>query len=117
MTAANGGLDDFRILDSSGEATTASAAGALPHDETNNRHGGFPDRRMRPAASTPILRCIPARLRATVGRLRAEGRIRDFRINAAATATWTSGDDIRRLGCAARECESLVLPMPDDGSE
>lgn len=51
------------------------------------------------------------------GRLRAEGRIWDFRIDAAATATWTSGDDIRRLGCAARECESLVLLMPDDGSE
>ena len=51
------------------------------------------------------------------GRLRAEGRTWDFRINAAATATWSSGDDIRRLGCAARECEPLVLLMPDDGGE
>jgi hypothetical protein len=51
------------------------------------------------------------------GRLRAEGRTWDFRINAAATATWTSGEDIRWLGCTARECESLVLLMPDDGSE
>jgi hypothetical protein len=51
------------------------------------------------------------------GRLRAEGRTWDFRIDAAATAVWSSGEDIRRLGCSARECEPLVLLMPDDGSE
>lgn len=51
------------------------------------------------------------------GRLRAEGRTWDFRIGAAATATWSSGDEVRRLGCKARECEPLVLLMPDDGSE
>ncbi|QWP77651.1 hypothetical protein J5226_04360 [Lysobacter sp. K5869] len=47
------------------------------------------------------------------GRLRAQGREWDFEINAAATATWTDGDTVRRWGCMAKACEPLVLLMPD----
>lgn len=47
------------------------------------------------------------------GRLRAQGREWDFKINAAATATWTDGDTVRRWGCTAKACEPLVLLMPD----
>lgn len=48
------------------------------------------------------------------GRLRAQGREWDFEINAAATATWTDGDEVRRWGCTAKACEPLVLLMPDE---
>ncbi|KRA79827.1 hypothetical protein ASD78_18860 [Lysobacter sp. Root667] len=47
------------------------------------------------------------------GRLTAQGREWEFEINAAATATWKSGDTIRQWGCDAKACESLVLMMPD----
>lgn len=46
------------------------------------------------------------------GRLRAEGRTWDFEINAAATSTWRSGDDVRQLGCAQAACEPFVVLMP-----
>jgi hypothetical protein len=47
------------------------------------------------------------------GRLSAQGKEWDFEINAAATATWRSGETIRQWGCDAKACESLVLMMPD----
>ncbi|WDS35279.1 hypothetical protein [Pseudoxanthomonas sp.] len=50
------------------------------------------------------------------GQLQAEGRTWDYRINAAATATWTSGDVVRTFGCTAAACAPLVLLMPDDNS-
>jgi hypothetical protein len=50
------------------------------------------------------------------GELRAEGRIWTYEINAAATATWTSGKTLRRFGCAETACEPLVLLMPDGNS-
>lgn len=50
------------------------------------------------------------------GELRAQGRLWTYEINAAATATWTSGETVRRFGCAKATCEPLVLLMPDDNS-
>jgi hypothetical protein len=50
------------------------------------------------------------------GELRAQGRLWTYEINAAATATWTSGETVRRFGCAEAVCEPLVLLMPDDNS-
>ncbi|SFL08723.1 hypothetical protein SAMN04487938_3168 [Lysobacter sp. cf310] len=47
------------------------------------------------------------------GRLRAGGQDWEFEINAAATATWTRGDSVRKWGCDAKACEPLVLMMPD----
>lgn len=47
------------------------------------------------------------------GRLRAQEREWEFEINAAATATWTDGDTVRRWGCTAKACEPLVLLPPD----
>ncbi|MGO1068645.1 hypothetical protein [Lysobacter sp. CA199] len=47
------------------------------------------------------------------GRLLAAGREWEFEINAAATATWRSGDTLRRWGCSDRACRPLVLLMPD----
>lgn len=47
------------------------------------------------------------------GRLRAQEREWDFEINAAATATWTDGDTVRRWGCTDKACTPLVLLMPD----
>lgn len=46
------------------------------------------------------------------GRVRAEGRTWDFAIDGAATATWTSGNEVRLLGCSDPACEPLVLMMP-----
>jgi hypothetical protein len=48
------------------------------------------------------------------GQLKADGRSWAFRINAASTATWESGDRIRSWGCSASGCVPLVLMMPDD---
>ncbi len=48
------------------------------------------------------------------GELRTEGRQWTFRINAAATATWESGEQVRHWGCAVRDCAPLVLMMPDE---
>jgi hypothetical protein len=50
------------------------------------------------------------------GQLQAEGKAWNYQINAAATATWTSGDVVRTFGCSAAACTSLVLMMPDDNS-
>ncbi len=50
------------------------------------------------------------------GQLQAEGRTWEYQINAAATATWTSGDVVRTFGCSAAACTPLVLMMPDDNS-
>lgn len=47
------------------------------------------------------------------GRAQWENRTWNFRINAAATATLTSGDETRLLGCSDPACESLVLMMPE----
>ncbi|RDZ26514.1 hypothetical protein [Lysobacter silvisoli] len=47
------------------------------------------------------------------GRLRTQGQDWEFEINGASTATWTSGDTVRKWGCDAKVCESLVLMMPD----
>lgn len=47
------------------------------------------------------------------GQLLAEGRQWEYQINAAATATWASGDRVRTWGCTAKACETLVLMMPD----
>jgi len=50
------------------------------------------------------------------GELRAHGKLWTYEINAAATATWTSGHTVRRFGCAEAACEPWVLLMPDDNS-
>lgn len=47
------------------------------------------------------------------GRARWENRVWNFEINAAATATLTSGNEIRLLGCSDPACEPLVLLMPE----
>lgn len=47
------------------------------------------------------------------GRARSESRTWNFSINAAATATLTSGSETRLLGCSAQECKALVLMMPE----
>ncbi len=49
------------------------------------------------------------------GRLQAEGRTWEFEIDAAATATWTSGGETRLFGCSDPACEPLVLMMPESG--
>lgn len=51
------------------------------------------------------------------GRLRAQGRVWDFEINAAGTSTWRNGDQARMLGCAQAACEAFVLLMPDVGGQ
>ena len=51
------------------------------------------------------------------GELAAEGKVWAFEINAAATATWKNGDEIRSFGCSDPACEPLVLMMPDSGDE
>ena len=50
------------------------------------------------------------------GELRAKGKKWTYEINAAATATWTDGETVRRFGCVDAACEPLVLLMPDDNS-
>lgn len=51
------------------------------------------------------------------GRLQADGRSWSFQINAGATATWTSGTEIRDFGCSDPACEPLVLMMPERAGE
>jgi len=53
---------------------------------------------------------LPCRI---TGELQADGQRWSFAINAAATASWQSGEEIRQFGCSAAECEPLVLMMPD----
>lgn len=50
------------------------------------------------------------------GKLRADGRIWDFEINAGATARWRSGNDVKRFGCSDPACAPLVrtMPAPED---
>lgn len=50
------------------------------------------------------------------GELQAEGKTWHYQINAAATATWTSGDQTRTFGCTAQACSKLVLLMPDNNA-
>jgi hypothetical protein len=47
------------------------------------------------------------------GVVEAEGEIWEFIINAAATAFWQHGEEVRYFGCSAPACEPLVLMMPD----
>ena len=47
------------------------------------------------------------------GELQAEGRSWRFRINGGATATWSSGDEVRYWGCSEKECGALVLLATD----
>ena len=47
------------------------------------------------------------------GTLVADNVIWNFEINAASTATWTRQEEHRYWGCSDRECEALVLMMPD----
>jgi hypothetical protein len=47
------------------------------------------------------------------GQLQAQGKTWTYQINAASTATWTSGDVVRTFGCTASACTPLVLMMPD----
>jgi hypothetical protein len=49
--------------------------------------------------------------------LQADVHTWDFEINAAATGTWTSGDEIRIFGCSDPACEPLVLMMPEAGAD
>lgn len=49
------------------------------------------------------------------GRVRAQGRIWEFEINAAGTSIWRNGEQARMLGCAQAACEPFVLLMPDVG--
>jgi hypothetical protein len=51
------------------------------------------------------------------GKLRADGRIWNFEINAGATAIWRSGTDLRMFGCADPACAPLVRSMPDPDGE
>ncbi|WP_242104107.1 MULTISPECIES: hypothetical protein [unclassified Lysobacter] len=51
------------------------------------------------------------------GRLRSDGHSWDFEINAAATATWSSGNEVRTFGCSDPACEPLVLMMPEAGAD
>lgn len=53
---------------------------------------------------------LPCRI---TGELQADGQRWDFEINAAATASWKNGNEVREFGCSAAECEALVLMMPD----
>lgn len=46
------------------------------------------------------------------GRVQAEGVVWDFEINAAGTSTWSSGDEVRLLGCSQAACEPFVILMP-----
>lgn len=46
------------------------------------------------------------------GRVRAEGVVWDFEINAAGTSTWNNGDEARLLGCSQAACEPFVILMP-----
>lgn len=50
------------------------------------------------------------------GTLQAQGKTWHYQINAAATATWTSGETTRTYGCTDAACTPLVLLMPDDHS-
>ncbi|WCE05904.1 hypothetical protein [Pseudoxanthomonas sp. JBR18] len=50
------------------------------------------------------------------GQLTADGQIGNYRINAAATATWIHGERVRTFGCSDRACAPLVLLMPDDNA-
>lgn len=50
------------------------------------------------------------------GQLHAEGRDWVFSINGGGTATWQAGNTTRHFGCAASECEPLLL-LPSDGME
>lgn len=47
------------------------------------------------------------------GRLSADRRVWTFAINGGGTATWQDGDTVRHFGCAAPECEPLLLLPPD----
>lgn len=47
------------------------------------------------------------------GNLVQDGKAWKFRINAGATAVWTSGAETRRFGCSAPSCAEFVLLMPD----
>lgn len=51
------------------------------------------------------------------GELEAEGKVWNFEINAAATATWVNGDEIRSFGCSNPACKPLVVMMPDGNNE
>lgn len=51
------------------------------------------------------------------GQLQSDGHTWDFEINAAATATWISSNEIRTLGCSDPACEPLVLMMPEAGAD
>lgn len=51
------------------------------------------------------------------GRLRAQGRVWEFEINAAGTSTWRDGDQARMLGCAQAACAPFVVLMPDVGGQ
>lgn len=55
---------------------------------------------------------LPCRI---TGELQADGQRWNFAINAAATASWKNGNEVREFGCSAAECEALVLMMPDGG--
>ena len=55
---------------------------------------------------------LPCRI---TGELQADGQRWNFAINAAATASWKNGNEVREFGCSAAECEPLVLMMPDGG--
>lgn len=47
------------------------------------------------------------------GRLRAQGRVWEFQINAAATGLWRDGDAVRYWGCSAKVCADMGLLMPE----
>lgn len=47
------------------------------------------------------------------GRVRAQGRVWEFEINAAATSIWKSGDQSQLMGCEQAACKPLVLMMPE----
>jgi hypothetical protein len=55
---------------------------------------------------------LPCRI---TGELEENGQRWSFAINAAATASWKNGNEVREFGCSAAECEALVLMMPDGG--
>src|SRR5690606_17215425 len=48
------------------------------------------------------------------GRVRAQGTVWDFEINAAGTSTWRNGDEARQLGCSQAACEPFVILMPGE---
>lgn len=51
------------------------------------------------------------------GRVETDGRTWDFKINAAGTSLWHSGNQSRMLGCKHAACEPLVIMTPQSAQD